>query len=147
MYVSQVIMASLPNIEIVSLLIIVFSRKFGFKTLYSVYIFVFCEIVTYGIHIWVINYIYVWAILCITVCLIKRIDNNIIYGLVAAIFGLMFGTLCSLPYFITGGITMGISYIISGFWFDIVHCFANLILTLVLYTPLTKVMDKSIKYK
>lgn len=144
MYVSQVIMASLPNIEIVSLLIILVTQKFGLKALYSVYIFVVCEVLTYGIHIWVINYMYIWAILCITVSFIRAIDNAVIFGLVAAIYGLLFGTLCSIPYFITGGVTMGITYIISGFWFDLVHCVANLILTVILYPPLKRVMDKYI---
>ena len=144
MYVSQVIMASLPNVEIVSLLIILVTQKFGLKALYSVYIFVVCEVLTYGIHIWVINYMYIWAILCITVFLVHSIDNAVIFGLIAAIYGLLFGTLCSIPYFITGGTAMGISYIISGFWFDIVHCVTNLILTVILYPPLKRVMDKYI---
>lgn len=145
MYVSQVIMASLPNIEIVSLLVILITQKFGLKAFYSIYIFVVCEILTYGIHIWVINYMYIWAILCIVVFLVRAIDNAIVFALIASIYGLLFGTLCSIPYFITGGITMGISYIISGFWFDLVHCAANLFLTLVLYPPLKKVMDKYIQ--
>ncbi len=145
MYVSQVIMSSLPNIEIVTLLIILTTRKFGFKALYSVYVFVMCEILTYGISMWVINYLYVWAILCIVICFVRKFDNNILFGLIAAIYGLLFGALCSLPYFITGGLSMGISYIISGFWYDVLHCVGNLILTVLLYPPLIKVMNKSIK--
>ena len=60
MYVSQVIMASLPNIEIVSLFVILITRKFGIRALYSIYIFVACEVFTYGISMWVINYFYPW---------------------------------------------------------------------------------------
>jgi len=145
MYVSQVIMSSLPNIEIVTLLIILTTRKFGLKALYSVYIFVMCEIFTYGINIWVINYLYVWAVLCVIIFFVRGFDNNILFGLIAAIYGLLFGTLCSIPYFITGGLSMGISYIISGFWYDIIHCVGNLILTVLLYPPLIKVLNKSIK--
>ena len=75
MYVSQVIMASLPNIEIVSLLIILVTRKFGVKALLSVYVFVGLEILTYGISIWVVNYLYVWAVLVLIVLIVLKIST------------------------------------------------------------------------
>lgn len=145
MYVSQVVMSSLPNIELVSLLIILITRKFGIKALYSVYVFVGCEILTYGISEWVINYLYVWAILCLVIMTIRRIDVAVFYALISAVFGILFGTLCSIPSFIIGGIPMGISYILSGFWFDILHCSGNFILVMLLYKPLTKALNKAIK--
>lgn len=145
MYVSQVIMASLPNIEIVSLLIIIVTRRFGFKALYSVYVFVFCEILTYGIHIWVINYLYVWAILCFAVIALRSIDSAALYTLIASLFGLCFGTLCSVPYFFIGGFSMGIGYIMSGIAFDLMHFGGNAVSVALLYRPLTKVMNKLIK--
>ncbi len=145
MYVSQIVMAALPNIEIVSLLIIVTVHKFGVKALASVYVFVMCEIMTYGLSMWVINYLYVWAVLCIVVCFIRKIGNTCVYTLVATLFGLAFGTLCSIPYFFIGGISMGVSNIVSGISFDLLHCGGNFITTLLLSKPLIKAMDKAIK--
>ncbi len=145
MYISQVVMASLPNIELVSLLIILTTRKFGYKALLSVYVFVGCEILTYGLSLWVINYLYIWAILCFVVCLVRRIDSVLFYTLISGLYGLTFGTLCSIPNFFIGGIGFGISYIISGLGFDFMHCVGNTVLTLLLYKPLTKVIDKVIK--
>lgn len=145
MYVSQVVMSGLPNIEIVSLLIIIVTRKFGVKALYSVYIFVICEILTYGISMWVINYLYVWAILCVIICIVRKTDSVIFYALISAIFGLLFGTFCSIPYFFIGGISMGIANLVSGIGFDFLHCGGNLILTLLLYKPLTGAFDKALK--
>lgn len=145
MYISQVIMSGLPNIEIVSLLIIITTRKFGVKALSSVYVFVLCEILTYGLSMWVINYIYVWAILCVIICFLRKIDNVVIFALVSAIFGLLFGCLCSVPYFIIGGISMGIANIISGIGFDLLHCGGNFILTLILYKPLSSALDRAVK--
>lgn len=142
MYVSQVIMASLPNIEIVSLLIILVTRKFGLKALYSIYIFVVCEIFTYGLSMWVINYFYVWTILWILVFIIRKIDNVWVYAIISAIFGILFGTFCSIPYFIIGGISGGIGYIVGGFWFDILHSAGNFIAAIILYKPLMKVINK-----
>ncbi len=145
MYVSQVVMASLPNIELVSLLIIILARKFSFKSLAGVYIFVLCEILTYGLHIWVINYLYVWAIFAVIICLVRKIDNAVFYAVISGAFGLAFGTLCAIPYFFTLGIAGGITYIVNGFWFDLMHCGGNFLIALILYRPLTLVFDKALK--
>jgi len=141
MYVSQVIMAPLPNIELVSFLIIITARRFSFKSLISVYVFAFLEIMTYGFHIWSINYLYVWAVLALIVISLRKIDNVVLYTIVSGIFGMAFGTLCSIPYFITGGISMGVAYIISGISFDIPHCIGNIVLTAILYIPITKAFN------
>ena len=144
MYVSQVIMASLPNIELVSFLIILTTRKFGIKSLWSVYIFVFLEVITYGFEIWVICYLYVWAILVFLVMPIRTQDSVILYTLISSVFGFLFGTLCSVPYFITGGIGYGVSWIISGIvsGFDIYHGVGNFLLMFLLYKPISKVLNR-----
>ncbi len=149
MYVSQVIMAPLTNIELVSFLTILVARRFGFKSLISVYVFVPLELLTYGFHIWSINYLYVWAILALIVIPLRKIDNVILYTVISGVFGILFGTFCSIPYFIMGGIPLGVTYIISGFGFDIPHCIGNIVLTLILYIPITKaynyILDKALK--
>ena len=145
MYVSQVIMSQLPNIELVSLLIIVIARKFGSKSLVSVYIFVGCEILTYGLSMWVVNYLYIWAILALVVCLVRKIDSRILYTLISGIFGLLFGILCAIPYFFIGGITFTLTYIAKGLVFDIVHGIGNFVITFLLYRPVTNALEKAIK--
>ena len=81
MYVTQVVMSQLPNIEAVSLLIIVTTCLLGVKALFSVYIFVICEIFTYGLHIWSINYLYVWAILVIAVLCTRKFASREFFAL------------------------------------------------------------------
>lgn len=144
MYVSQVIMASLPNIELVSFLIIVVSRKFGLKSLLSVYIFVFLEIMTYGVAQWVICYFYVWAILAMVTCIFRKSDRRMLFTLIASIFGFLFGVLCSPVSFAVGGFGYGISWIISGLSFDLLHGCGNFLLTFLLYKPITRLMDKAL---
>lgn len=146
MYVSQVLMSQLPNIEIVTLLIVLTTKKFGYKALISVYVFVGLEILTYGISMWVINYIYVWGLFCLLICFLRWIDNAVVFAVISALFGLLFGALCSIPYFITGGFAFGISYISSGLTFDLIHCGGNFITVILLYKPLKKALDKAIKY-
>ena len=142
-------MAPLTNIELVSFLIIITARRFGFKSLISVYIFAFLEIMTYGIAIWNVMYLYVWAILVLIVILFRKIGNVILYTVISGLFGILFGTLCSVPYFMTGGISMGVAWIISGFSFDITHCIGNVVLTAILYIPITKaynyILNKTLK--
>lgn len=142
-------MAPLPNIELVSFLTILVARRFGFKSFVAVYVFAFLEIMTYGIAIWNVMYLYVWAILALVVILFRKIDNVILYTIISGIFGIAFGTLCSIPYFITGGVSMGVAWIISGFSFDIPHCIGNVILTAILYIPITKafnyILNKTLK--
>ena len=138
MYVSQVVMAPLANIELVSFLTIIVTRRFGFKSLISVYTFAFLEIMTYGLSIWNIMYLYVWAILVLMVLPFRRIDNVILYTVISGLFGISFGTLCSIPYFVTKDTAYGVAWIISGFSYDVIHCVGNVILTLILYIPITK---------
>jgi len=145
MYVSQVIMAPLPNIEIVSLLIIVTTCVFGVKALCSVYIFVFCEILTYGVSIWSVNYLYVWAVLWFLCLLLRKTESALIFTIISGLFGLCFGILCSIPYFLTAGIGGGIAYIVNGILFDLAHCFGNVVLTALLYNTLYKVLKSIVK--
>lgn len=145
MYVSQIIMSQLPNIEIVSLLIIVVTCIFGVKALCSVYVFVICEILTYGIGIWSLNYLYVWAILCITVLLTRKFASKEFFAILGGIFGLTFDIFCSIPYFLTTGIAGGIAYIVSGFWFNILHCVGNVVLIYLLYTPIRSLLERTVE--
>ena len=57
----QVGLAFLPNIELISLLIILSTIVYGWKTLYVIYIFTLAEGL-YGFES-VVNYLYIWTIL------------------------------------------------------------------------------------
>ena len=52
MFGLQVVMGPLPNIEPVSLLVILCAMVFGWKALYPVYAFVIMEVLYYGLGIW-----------------------------------------------------------------------------------------------
>ncbi len=134
----QVAMASLPNIELVSLLVFVYARSFGKDTLYSIYVFAVIEGIIYGFHIWWIMYLYVWTVLYIIAVLTKKTENPIVVALLLGGFGMAFGTLCSIPYFFILGVRGGFAYIASGLTFDIPHAIGNFVLGLILYAPLIK---------
>ncbi len=142
----QVGLSFLPNIELVTLLIILMTCYFGKKSLLAVGVFVLVEGLIYGFHIWWINYLYVWPLLVVVVLLLKKGSHPLLWAIVAGLFGLLFGTLCSIPYFITGGLGAGFGYIISGIPFDLIHCISNFFLVLLLYRPLANILKKILKH-
>ena len=61
--VFQIAFAFLPNIELVSLLIILYTLHLKRKTLFIIYLFALMEGLIYGFGLWWIMYLYVWTIL------------------------------------------------------------------------------------
>ena len=59
----QVAMAALPNVEAVSLLVMVYTVVFGGAVAYILCVFVVLEMLIWGAGTWVISYLYVWAVL------------------------------------------------------------------------------------
>lgn len=135
MVTAQVALRVLPNVELVSLLIILYTLVYGRKTIYIVYVFVAIEGLIYGIGLWWINYLYVWTVLFVIVMLLRKIHSTIIWAVISGLFGLGFGALCSIPYFITGGIPTGFAYWISGIPYDIPHGIGNFLIAIVLFHP------------
>lgn len=149
----QVGLAFLPNIELVSLLLIVYTRVIGKKALYPLYIFVFAEGLIYGFGIWWVNYLYIWAILVFFTLVLQKIvtrkeDSVLLWAVFSAIYGLLFGTLSSIPYLFIGGFGLTATYIINGIPFDLLHCGGNLVVGLILIKPLHRLMQRLVvKYK
>lgn len=140
--IAQIAMKHLPNIELVSLFILLFTKHFKSKTLYIIYIFVLVQGLLYGFGLWWVCYTYVWTILYFICLFVRDVDSPFALAVVLAIFGLLFGVFCSFVYFVTLGPGGAISWIISGFTFDLMHCIGNFIVTLVLFKPLNNAMNK-----
>ncbi len=145
LFVAQVILALIGNVELVTVLIIAYTVVFGLRALIPTYIFAFLEIVVYGFGVWNVMYLYVWAILVVLIYLLKTFENKIFFATIAAFYGLFFGTLCSIPYFVVGGASMGIPWIINGIPYDIIHCVSNFVLVYVAYNPIKNTLKKITK--
>lgn len=72
---AQVSLGFLPNIEIVTLLILVYTLVFRKKVFFIIYIFVFLEGLIYGFGLWWINYLYVWSIQALITLLFRKNDS------------------------------------------------------------------------
>lgn len=134
--VAQVALAFLPNIELVSLLVIVYTLVFGKKTIPIIYAFALLEGVIYGFGIWWIMYLYVWTILYVIARIFRKNESSVFWAVVGGLYGLCYGMLCSLPYFIGGGIGAGIAWWIRGIPYDILHGVGNFIVIAVLFKPI-----------
>lgn len=144
-------MSLLPNIEPVSLLIILYTLFLGPKVIYAIIVFVFVEGLIYGFGSWWICYFYIWPLLAIlTYILGKTVADSKhtvwYFSILSGAFGLFFGALTSIPQFIIGGFSFGFNYFIAGIPYDLIHCVANFTICLVLFNPLHTTLNKISKY-
>ena len=132
---------AIPNVELITLLLIVYTVVFGWKAaLKSALLFAGIESLWWGISIWTITYFYVWPLLVLLAWLTRGSTATIAKALLAGIFGLLFGLLCTLPTLVTAGWNAAAAWWIAGIPYDLIHGASNFILCLLLYQPLVKAL-------
>lgn len=139
LYASQVALAAIPNIEIVTLLIVVFTKNLGKDGIYACFVYVCLTALTWGFGIWWLTYLIVWPLFSLIVYKLRKNDSWIIWAIVNAVFGLCFGAIFALPYVFVSP-SYALMYWISGIPFDITHCVGNFFIALILGKPLDKAM-------
>lgn len=141
-FAGQVAMGFLPNIEIVTLLFILYTLVLGKKVFLVIYAFVLLEGIYYGMGLWWLNYLYVWTVLAIVVLIFRKQKSVWFWSILSGFYGLAYGALCSIIYLFMGGVNTAFAYWVSGLGFDITHCIGNVVVCLVLYKPLRYVLEK-----
>lgn len=136
------IMSGLPNIEPVSLLLIIYTIIFRYKTFYILIVYILFEILMYGFSFWSIGYFYIWPILIFAILIINKNTNKITLSIISGLFGLLFGAFYIPLYFIAGGPSFAITWWISGIPYDAIHGISNFILCLILFKPLYNILFK-----
>ncbi len=133
-----------PNVEIVTLLLMVYTIVFGIKvSLLCAFIFSTIEIFIYGFHTWLLGYYLIWPILILISAIMNtKIKTEYGYAVLAGIFGFTFGLFFAVIESLFYGIPYGISYWIRGIPFDIVHGVSNFIIVLFLFKPLINLLQK-----
>ena len=116
-------MSFIPNFEPVTLLLILYTLHFPRMTPLIIYVFVAVQVLLYGFNVWVYMYLYMWII-------------------VATVYGMLFGLLCSPVYLFIGGWNMALSWFVSGIPYDIMHGIGNAIMVAVLFIPLDKLFTR-----
>ena len=136
------VMAFLPNFEPVTLLIVLFTLSFGPVAMGAVCAFLLLEGLLYGFGSWWVMYLYIWPLLAALTWAFRRMAKAWQWAVFAGLYGLCFGTLCSLTYLPVGGVRMMFAWIISGLPFDFMHAGGNFLLMLLLYRPLKGALDR-----
>ena len=140
-FAAKYVMSFLPNIEPVSLMVMLFAVVFGRKWVYPVYLYVMLEILFYGISLWNINYLYIWAVLAVAAYFLRNMRHPFGWALLSGTFGLLFGALCGIVDVFIGGFGYAVAKWISGIPFDLLHCGGNFVIALLLFTPLRKLLE------
>lgn len=146
---SKMALSFLPNIELTSFWLIMFTLFFGRKVFPVVPVFILVEGCIYGFGLWWAVYLYVWPLLVLIAWILRKNESAWFWSIVSGVFGLCFGLLCSVPYVVTGaadglrhGLYAGFSWWVAGIPWDIAHCVGNFALMLVLYRPIKSILRK-----
>lgn len=143
-------LAGIPNIELTTFLLIMFTISFGKKIAFVVPVFILLEGFIYGFGMWWIMYLYTWPSLVIIAWLFRKNESVLFWSILSAIYGLLFGFFCSIPYYFIGmvdggirnGLYAGFTWWIAGIPWDILHCVGNFCIMLILYKPMRFVLKR-----
>ncbi len=136
-------MSFLPNIELTSFWVIMFTLYFGWRIIYVIPVFILIEAAIFGIGPWWFMYLYAWPILAIVTLLFRKKDSAFTWACVSGVFGLLFGFMCSFVYLVSGGPYAAFTWWVAGIPWDFTHGVANFVLMLVLYKPIRNIMNKT----
>lgn len=141
-FAAKYVMSFLPNIEPVSLCVMLFAVVFGKKWVYPVYLYVLLEILFYGISLWNVNYLYIWAVLAVAAYFLRDMRSSVGWAILSGGFGLLFGALCGIVDVFVGGFSYAVTKWVSGIPFDLAHCAGNFVLALLLFRPMRSLMER-----
>ena len=134
--VSKQAMSGLPNIEPVTLLIILFALELPRETPGAITVFLVLQGVLYGFGLWWAKYLYVWYLLAFLARLLRRMDHALGWAVCSGLYGLCFGGLCAAVYLVAKTPAFALSWWLSGLSYDAMHGVGNFALMLLLYRPL-----------
>lgn len=156
--VSKLALAQVPNVELTTFWIIMFTLYLGNRIFYVIPAFILIEGAIYGFNVWWIMYLYAWPLLALFAIPMRKKNTYFGCTMLSGIFGLLFGLLCSLPYIFIGsfgmngyesgllnGLRTAFTWWVAGIPFDLIHGIANIVIMLVLYYPITKAMQMASK--
>lgn len=139
---AKVVMMGLPNIEPVSLLVMLYAVVLGRKALFPIYVYVLLELALFGVGLWSAAYVYLWALLALAAYFLRNMRSSLGWAVLSGTFGLLFGALCTPICLLTGGPAFALSWWLSGIPFDLAHCAGNFALALVLFNPLRRLFTR-----
>lgn len=133
----------IPGVELVTLLMILYTLFFEKRMFYLIPAFILVEGVIYGFGIWWFMYAYIWPLLILLTYLFRKQQSVWFWSTFSGFFGLFFGALCSITYLFTSGPMGAFTWWVSGIPTDVMHGISNFILCMILFVPLRNVLQKN----
>lgn len=153
--VCKAALAFLPNIELTSFWLILFTLFFGWKMVFVVPVFILIEGCVYGFGMWWFSYLCAWPVLVLCAWYFRRQESLWFWSILSGAFGLCFGLLCAVSHVVAGtvngslwsGLYVGFSWWVAGIPWDITHCVGNFVLMSLLYKPIRATMQKLDRFR
>jgi hypothetical protein len=135
-------LSAVPNIEVVSFLIILYTVVFGWrKSLLITIVFATTEILIWGFGLWTFGYYLFWPLLVLlTVMVPARWSTIWGYTVLSGTFGFLFGLLFAIYSAPLTNISIWL-YWMNGIMFDVVHMVGNIVVMIVLYLPARRSLE------
>ena len=143
MYLSQLLLAALPNIHMVAMLITVVTVVYRKWALIPIYVYAFLNGM-YGIYV-LLPYLYIWTLLWAIIMILPRsMPDKIavpVYAIICGLHGMLFGLLYAPAQALLFGFSLEqtIAWIFAGLPYDLLHCAGNVVFSL-LSVPLIKLL-------
>ena len=139
---SKYALDALPNIELVSLLVILYTLEYPKLVIPAVYTYLLVYGLLNGFGLWWFPQLYIWAILIFLAHLARKNDSVLLWALLSGIFGLCYGALYAVALAFAAGPAAGVAYWVSGIPFDLLHGGGNFVAALLLFSPLRKCLQR-----
>ncbi len=146
----KLVLAVLPNIEVVTLLCALFGYVFGGAGVVATLVFIAIEPLIYGFGTWMISYCLYWPLVAIIFMLLgcAKVRNRVILTSIAVLLTVWFGILSSLVdtglfsgYFDNFSSRFAIIYL-RGISFFVTQIICNAVLFPLLFRPLSELLKK-----
>ena len=95
---AKLVLAAVPNVEVITLLLALYGYTFGWLGVISAVVFVSIEPLIWGFNTWVVSYYLYWPFLALVFMLLgkRKIKNRFILTGIAVLMTVWFGVLTSL---------------------------------------------------
>ena len=147
MYCSKVIMEVVPNVHLLGVFTVAFTVVYRKKALFPIYVYVLLNGIFSGFATWWIPYLYLWTVLWAVIMLLpknmSRKKSVIIYSVIAALHGFLYGVLYAPAQAIMFHLDFKgmVNWVILGFPFDAIHGVSNFFCGL-LIVPLIELLSR-----
>ena len=145
----QVALAFLPNVELVTFLMLMYALLLpASMSVFISLVFATLEMLVWGLTgDWVVGYYWIWLVWIGLIYTLKPVlkHNHYSWALVSGLWGFLFGMLFAINHGIFYGLQFSFIYWVRGISFDIIHAISNYIIVLVLFKPSYNILKHLLK--